>query len=124
VSPISLSREAATERERRVLQLIGLARRAGRAVVGTQAAKDAALRGELALVVLAVDATENARKRLGGLAGEEGPRVIRYGTRAALGRAVGRDEAVVVGIRDRGLGARIEETASGAGELPDGASRD
>ena len=51
-------------RDRSVLQLVGLARRAGFAVVGTQAVRDAARRGELSVVVVAEDATENARKRL------------------------------------------------------------
>jgi ribosomal protein L7Ae-like RNA K-turn-binding protein len=116
VSPESLLSDRATERERRVLQLIGLARKAGRAAVGTQAVKEAAGRGELALVVVAVDATENARRRLSGLFREADLPVLHFGSRDALGRAVGRDEAVVVGIRDRGLGVRIEERASAAGD--------
>ena len=33
--------------------------------------------------------------------------VVTFGTRSGLGRAVGRRQAVVVGIRDRGLGFRI-----------------
>jgi ribosomal protein L7Ae-like RNA K-turn-binding protein len=89
------------------MQLVGLARRAGYVAVGTRAVREAAGRGEACVVVVARDATDNARKRLHGLAGRPEVEVVECGTRGSLGRAVGRDEAVVVGIGDRGLGRRI-----------------
>jgi len=107
--------EPGAEREQRILQLVGLAQRAGRAAVGTQAVRDAARNGDLSLVVLARDATDNARRRLGALSGDVAVPIIRAGSGGALGHAAGRNGAVVVGIRDRGFGARIEETAAGDG---------
>lgn len=98
---------AGVDRDRSVLQLVGLARRAGYAVVGTQAVRVAARRGELSVVIVAEDATENARKRMRGLTLEPKLEVVTFGTRSGLGQAVGRRQAVVVGIRDRGLGFRI-----------------
>lgn len=98
---------AGRESERRVLQLLGLARRAGRVAVGTRAVKDAAARGEVVVVLVSADAAENARRRLRGLAETTGVELVSFGTREALGRAVGRQEAVVVGVCDRGLGHRI-----------------
>jgi ribosomal protein L7Ae-like RNA K-turn-binding protein len=76
-------------------------------LVGTQAVRVAARRGELSVVIVAEDATENARKRMRGLALDPKLEVVTFGTRSDLGRAVGRRQAVVVGIRDRGLGFRI-----------------
>jgi ribosomal protein L7Ae-like RNA K-turn-binding protein len=99
--------EPEDEQDRRFLQLVGLARRAGFAVVGTQAVRDAARRGELRVVVVAEDATDNARRRLGSILESAELEVVTRGTRSGLGRAVGRSEVVVVGIRDRGLGLRI-----------------
>jgi ribosomal protein L7Ae-like RNA K-turn-binding protein len=98
-----------------VLQLVGLARRAGYVAVGTRAVKEAASRGDLCVVVVAADATENARKRLHGLTGQAEVAVVTCGARGSLGRAVGRQQAVVVGIGDRGLGQRIVGEASGHG---------
>jgi ribosomal protein L7Ae-like RNA K-turn-binding protein len=95
------------ESEQSVLQLVGLARRAGFAVVGTQAVRDAARRGELSVVVVARDATENARRRLRSMFEDSDLAVVTRGTRSGLGRAVGRSEVVVVGVRDRGLGLEI-----------------
>ncbi len=103
--------------DRRVLQLIGLARRAGHAVVGTDAVRVAGRRGELSAVVVAGDATENARKRLSGLLSDPNVSTVTCGTRAVLGRAVGRSETVVVGIRDRGLGLKIAVVQQGSGTV-------
>lgn len=107
---------------RRLLQLVGLARRAGYVAVGTRAVREAASRGEVCVVVVAGDATDNARKRLRSLNGRPDIEVIEFGTRGSLGRAVGREEAVAVGIGDRGLGRRIVGEAcrhvGNAGPLP------
>ena len=104
------------------MQLVGLARRAGYVVVGTRAVREAASRGEVCVVVVARDATANARKRLLSLSGRPDIEVIECGTRGSLGRAVGREEAVVVGIGDQGLGRRIVGEAyrhvGNAGPLP------
>lgn len=115
--PDSEQKGAGGSADRRVLQLIGLARRAGHAVVGTDAVRVAGRRGELSTVVLAGDATENARKRLSGLLSDPDVRTVTCGTRAVLGRAVGRNETVVVGIRDRGLGLRIALVQQGSGTV-------
>lgn len=108
-----LSARGTRSRDRRVLQLLGLARRAGHLVIGTQAVREAASRGQLALVIVAEDATENARRRLDSVVREQGIAVVRLEERESLGRAVGRGNVVVVGVRDRGFGARIVETAGG-----------
>ena len=93
--------------ERRVLQLVGLARRAGHAVLGTEAVRQAGRRGELSAIVLAEDATETAGRRLRSVLGDPDVPVVTCGTRQALGSAVGRPQAVVVGIADAGFATRI-----------------
>ena len=85
-------------------------------MVGTRAVRDAARRRELSVVIVAEDATVNARKRMRGLLLEPGIEVVTYGTRSGLGRALGRQEAVVVGIRDRGLGLKIVGEVQGTTE--------
>jgi ribosomal protein L7Ae-like RNA K-turn-binding protein len=81
--------------------------RAGRVVLGTHAVKERARRGELDAVVMADDATDNARSRvLPLLAAVEVP-VVRCASAIALGRAVGRSRLVVVGIRDARFAEKI-----------------
>ena len=91
-----------------------MARRAGRAVIGTRAVKAAAQKGLLQVLVVAGDASDNALARLG-------PEVqaaarIRCGTRSTLGRAVGRAEVAVVGVTDRALAKRLLDEQ----QLPEG----
>lgn len=101
------------------LSALGLARRAGRAAVGTRAVREAAAAGRLELLVLARDAGGNARGRLGRSLTEAGAPVLECGTRAALGAALGRGPTVAVGVTDPGLASRIvralEEKDTGPG---------
>lgn len=93
--------------ERAALDLIGLAQRAGRLAVGTHAVKDAARVGELEAVVLARDATDNARERVLPLLRAVGVPVVLCDSAAELGRAVGRPRLVVVGLKDAGFAGRV-----------------
>lgn len=96
--------------DREVLGLIGIACRAGRTAVGADAVRAAAGKGTLGAVVVAGDASARARRRLG----EAGRAVPQAGvaTRKALGRAVGRPVAALVGITDRELARRIVAVAT------------
>lgn len=91
----------------RRLQLVGLARRAGRVVAGTQAVREAGRRGDLRLLLIARDATDNARRRVRGAASDRAVATLRCGTRETLGRAIGRAGVAVVGVTDPGLADRI-----------------
>lgn len=75
-------------------------------------------RGELSLVLVAEDATENALARMSGLFREEAPPVRRFATRRELGEALGRGPLVAVGISDDSLAGAVvsalEESSSGA----------
>lgn len=99
-----------------MLQVLGLARRAGRAAVGTRALKDASADGELHLVVLARDATDNAVARLRGAIERSGAARVRCGSRVELGAALGRGPVAAVGVTDPGLAKRIGGLAAGSPE--------
>lgn len=103
--------------ERDALRVLGLARRAGSAAVGTRAVQDAARAGKLALVVVAWDAGENARARLSGALREAGVPVVEGGDREKLGAAVGRGPTVVVGVMDSGLARRVRAGMREAAEM-------
>ncbi|MFQ5746438.1 MAG: L7Ae/L30e/S12e/Gadd45 family ribosomal protein [Gemmatimonadota bacterium] len=96
-----------TRDEAERLRLLGLARRAGRTVIGTRAVREAARRGGLAGVVLATDATQNARARLEPALRSGGVPCASLATSAEIGLAVGRGPMVAVGITDRALAGRI-----------------
>jgi ribosomal protein L7Ae-like RNA K-turn-binding protein len=95
--------------DREALSLVGLARRSGRAIVGTGAVREAARGGSLRLALVARDAGENARNRVLPLFDATGTPWMECGRNGSLAQAVGRERAVVVGISDPRLAARIGE---------------
>ena len=93
--------------ERSALQTLGLARRAGRAAVGTRAVLTAARSRRLEALIVAHDASPNAMNRVRGAA-RRVP-IVRCGTRETLGLALGRGPVAVVGVTDRGFARRIAD---------------
>lgn len=90
-----------------VLQLLGLAARAGVVTPGTGRVVDGVRRGRLAFVVVAADLTATGLAKLVPVLEREGVRfAVRY-TRAELGGAVGRGPLAALGIADPGFGDRL-----------------
>lgn len=88
--------------------------------MGTHAVSAAARAGTLEALIVARDAADGALGRLPSVA-RDAP-VVRCGTRAVLGAALGRDPVAVVGVTDPGLAARVVDLA-GVGEA-DGEEED
>lgn len=89
------------------MRVLGLARRAGAAAVGTRAVREAARAGRLRAVLLARDAAPNARRRLGAVLSAPDVLVVECGDRRALGASVGRGPVAVVGVTEAGLARRV-----------------
>lgn len=99
--------------EGRALNLLGIAQRGGRLEVGTAAVKEGARRGEIAAAVLAGDAGGNARDRVLPLLDAAGVPWAEAADGGALGRALGRERVVIVGVTDEGLAREVMEALSG-----------
>lgn len=99
--------------EQRALDLLGIALRGGRLEVGTTAVKKGARRGRLAAAVLAGDAGENARDRVLPLLEATGVPVAEAADGDTLGRALGRNRTVIVGITDEGLAGEVLDALAG-----------
>ncbi|MBX5437775.1 MAG: ribosomal L7Ae/L30e/S12e/Gadd45 family protein [Alicyclobacillaceae bacterium] len=102
--PPEVGREAASAR---CLQRIGLAVRARRAAVGSDAALAAIRRREAKLVVLAADAGGNARKKYSDKCAFYHIPLLEAFDRDSLGRACGRSQAAVVAVTDPGFAASV-----------------
>lgn len=98
------------------LQLLGIARRAGRVVAGADSIRSVCRRGEAVLAVVAGDAGENARGRVLPEFRGRGVRVVECGTRRSLGRAIGRGPTPVLVLTDRGLADAFLERLAKPGE--------
>jgi len=89
------------------LRYLGLAARAGAVVPGTERVREAVRADAAALVLLAVDASDNSRDKLMPLLAARGtPHAVAF-SRAELGGAVGRSPLGAVAVTEPGLAGRI-----------------
>ena len=87
------------------LSYIGISKKAGRTVIGTELTCEAVRKGKIRLAVLASDASTNTEKRLRNCCEYYGVRFVKCGfTSEMLGKAVGsRGKVASVGFTDEGL---------------------
>ena len=117
---LSLLRSGLT---RRVIDHLGLARRAGQAIAGFAKAREVLASGKAALVIQASDGSDEECRRF--LSGARDITAVRPLPAAELGAVFGRDHAVHVVITPGRLaGVLVADTARLAGlSGPDGAER-
>lgn len=95
------------------LQLLGLAKRAGRVQVGTDAVFAALSGGIATMVVMAGDAGQNVQKKIRDKCAFYDRPLLRLADRFAIGGACGRGQAVVVAVNDPGFTAKLLACAEG-----------
>ena len=93
----------------RLLGLISLAQKAGRAKNGAEQAMAFARAGKVRLLILAVDASENTRRAVLNLSHYYKIDLIERYTKGELASISRRDETAVIGIADAGFAKRIKE---------------
>lgn len=92
------------------LSLLGLARKAGKLAPGENQATSAMRRDEVFLLVLAEDAGPSLYRKYHLWAQDQNVPLVRKGTKAGLGQAIGMGPHAVVAITDEGFGERILQT--------------
>ena len=94
---------------RRCLELIGLAKRAGQAVSGYQRVASLLASGGVAVLLAAVDAAEDGRRKLRAAARTQNPapRVVEVFTAEELGRALGQAARAHVALAPGGFAERL-----------------
>ncbi len=91
------------------LSLLGLAARARAVLWGTERVRDGVRAGEVLLVIVAADASENSLDKLVPLLEKRGvPHVVRF-NRSQLGDAVGKAPLSAVGLTDASFAARLKD---------------
>jgi ribosomal protein L7Ae-like RNA K-turn-binding protein len=80
--------------------MIGLARRAGKAVIGSGCAENAVRGGKAKLVILAEDAAEGTVKRLTDKCKTYDVLLIIKGSKQSIGQITGRQQTAAVAVTD------------------------
>lgn len=93
----------------KVLQLLGLAMRAGKIVSGEELVLKEVRSGNARLVILAIDAAKNSEKKMTDKCATYNVPILRYGSRTELGNAIGKEERVILAITDSGFANSIQK---------------
>ena len=105
--PADLVDRVETQVRQTLLDRLGLARRSGALVVGTEKTKDKLKQGKLRLLVLASDGSEKTLDPLIRIAEDTATAVLRSETAHTLAQALGRATAVCSGVTDARLAKTI-----------------
>jgi ribosomal protein L7Ae-like RNA K-turn-binding protein len=87
--------------------LVGLARRGGRLAVGFGACEQALAQHKVALIILAEDLSASTASKIHRQVERSRVSLIVHGSKAAWGRALGRDEVGVLAVLDKGMAEAI-----------------
>ena len=96
-------------RRSEALAFLGLARRAGAVVKGTEATRRALRAGEVRLVVLAEDGSKTQRGKILPLAEANGVPWVRLGTMDELGAALGAGPLAATGVTEGRFAGEIRK---------------
>ena len=94
-------------KQNKVLSLLGLAMRGRNLVSGEFQTLEAIKKGSAMLVIIAEDASDNTKKLFSDKCSFYEVPVKQYGTKEALGRAIGKDLRSSIGVCDAGLADAI-----------------
>lgn len=93
--------------QNKVLSLLGLSTRSGKLVSGEFMTEKAVKQGDACLVIVAVDASENTRKKFKNMCNFYEVPIRFYGKKEELGHAIGKEMRTSIGICDEGFSNSI-----------------
>lgn len=106
--PDDLAQQTQTLLARQIVDLLGLARRAGQAVSGFEKVRERLKGGEVVLLLSASDGALDGRRKLSALAEATDVAVIELLTVAELSFALGRENVVHAALAPGGLARRLK----------------
>ena len=95
-----------------IYKMLGLSVKAGGAVFGEGKAKDSLRAKDSILIIVSEDASENTKEKFRHSSDFYHTPYFEFGDRDSLGKACGRDFAVVISITNESLGRRLIELFS------------
>ena len=93
----------------KVLSMLGLARRAGKLIYGSENAVNSARQGKAYLVIMAGDASDRTKKLLRNKCKSFSVPLFEYSTKADLGSALGKSDISALSVSDRNFAKAIED---------------
>lgn len=96
----------------KALSMLGLARRAGKLLYGSENVVMSARQGKVSLAVMAGDASERTKKLLTNKCKSFSVPLYEYSTKEELGKALGKSDISALGVSDRNFAKAIKDKLS------------
>lgn len=96
----------------KALQMIGMAKRAGKVTTGEFLCERSIKSGESVLIIIASDISGSSRKSIVNSCQYYNVNYIEYADKAQLGQYTGGGERAVVSVNDRGFAAAVMDRVS------------
>lgn len=105
--------------KQKLLNLIGLATKAGKTKSGEFSAEQSVKRGRSCLVIVAEDASENTKKMFRDMCKYHHVKFLCFGSKELLGRSCGKEMRASLSVEDPGLAEAIgkQMTMNGGSEV-------
>lgn len=97
----------------KVLGLIGLSAKAGKIEFGADAVEECIKRRKAKLVIVAEDSADRTKENFEFLCNKNNIRFAIYGTKDNISKAIGKDNKVVIAIKDKNLSNGIYKIICG-----------
>ena len=97
----------------RICGLLGLATRAGKIVFGTEACKSEIEKNKVKLLIIAEDASERTKMNFKEICNSENIPILEILETEVLSKSIGKDNKVVVGIKDVNFSKEILKIING-----------
>lgn len=92
-----------------VLSLVGIAKKAGKIAAGEFQTENAVKSGKASLVIVSQEASENTKKKFRNMCAFYEVPIFFYGTKTALGSAIGCEFRASLAVLDAGLSKSLEK---------------
>ncbi len=93
----------------KALSMLGLARRAGKLIYGSESVAVSARQGKARLVIMAGDASDGTKKLLRNKCKSFSVPLFEYSTKAELGKSLGKSDISALGVSDRNFAKAITD---------------
>lgn len=93
----------------KIYSFLGLATKAGKTVSGEDTCERAVKSGKAKLVIVAVDASDNTKKKFSDICAYRGIDIRYFGNKDLLGKYTGKDKRAVVAVAEEGFAKKLKE---------------
>ena len=97
----------------KILGYLGISRKAGKLIFGTDACLDGLRKDTLSLIIVSKEASERTKNKFSNICNDKKITYIEWGDINSISKAIGKQNKAVIGIKDKNLSEAIKKIING-----------